>query len=159
MVDSNWHGAKLFELEPLPRRLADADQETDVLFDGEDIELDPNQSLYLGLALHDLAMSAVSPAKRANAHNQISLCANIQQSGMQDHVTLEWESVPGHGVSIAQSDFGSVLLEKIVPAALSGSAMMRQSQNAAAWTREFPLRPAKRSPRRNGRRLGDKVVP
>ncbi len=148
LVDSNWQGAKLFELARRQLLLAEADRDTNVVFEGEDIELDPNQSLHIGLALHELAMSAVTPAQKVSGFKRVSLKARIQKVADRDHVMLEWNSAPGLGDGKPSDDFGSVLLEKVVPAAVSGVVRKKQTKDGVTWNLTFPLRPETPKPKR-----------
>ena len=151
LVDSNWQGAKLFELARRQLLLAEADQETNIIFEGDDIELDPNQSLHIGLALHELAMSAATPAKKALGFKRVSLKAKIQKVADRDHVMLEWNSTPGLEEVAPPNSFGSVLLEKVVPAAVSGVIQKSQTEEGVIWNLTFPLRPEKAAPRKKKR--------
>ncbi len=147
LVDSNWQGASLFELARRQLVLADADSETAVTFAGEDIELDPNQSLHIGLALHELAMIAATPADGDTGPKDVSLRAEKIMISGTEHVQLVWHSTGMQPDIAKHPDFGSVLLEKVVPAAVFGKVEKRQSDNAIEWTLTFPLRlaPTKRT--------------
>jgi two-component sensor histidine kinase len=151
LVDSNWQGAKLFELARRQLLLAEADGDIQVLFEGDDIELDANQSLHIGLALHELAMSAVAPGRKATGFKRVSLSAKIQKVADRDHVMLEWNSPPGLDEEAAPAGFGSVLLEKVVPAAVSGVVNKNQTELGLTWNLTFPLhleKPARKVKRR-----------
>ncbi len=152
LVDSNWQGAKLFELARRQLLLAEADHDTNVIFEGEDIELDPNQSLHIGLALHELAMSAATPTQKSVGLKRVSLKAKIQKVADRELVLLEWTSAPGLDELATPSDFGSVLLEKVVPAAVSGVVHKNQTDEGVTWNLTFPLRPEMPKPKDKKRR-------
>lgn len=155
LVDSNWQGAKLFELARRQLLLAEADNDTNVMFEGDDIELDPNQSLHIGLALHELAMSAATPVDKATGSKRVSLKAKIQKVADRELVMLEWSSAPGFKDVAPPDDFGSVLLEKVVPAAVSGVVYTDQTQEKVTWNLTFPLRQEMSKPKGKRRRSGE----
>lgn len=158
LVDSNWQGASLFELARRQLVLADSDNETNVSFEGEDIELDPNQSLHIGLALHELAMLSAAQAGASNGSKKVSLKAEKRKVVDRDHVLLQWQSTAGFPDPAAQPDFGSILLEKVVPAAVSGVVEKHLSEDGVTWNLTFPLRldpPDQKRKRRRPRGKGD----
>ncbi len=154
LVDSNWQGASLFELARRQLVLADGDNETKVIFEGDDIELDPNQSLHIGLALHELAMLAATPAEKSRGFKRVSLKAEKRKVGDRDHVFLQWQSTAGLTDAPMQPDFGSVLLEKVVPAAVSGVVEKYLSEDGVTWNLMFPLRPKLAVQKKKRRRPG-----
>ncbi len=154
LVDSNWQGASLFELARRQLVLADADNETNVSFEGEDIELDPNQSLHIGLALHELAMLSAAQDGTPNALKKISLKAEKRKDVDREQVLLQWQSTAGIPEKAAQLDFGSILLEKVVPAAVSGVVEKHLSEDGVTWNLTFPLRLDPPGQKRKRRRPG-----
>ena len=96
-------------------------------------------------------MSAATPAKKALGFKRVSLKAKIQKVADRDHVMLEWNSTPGLEEVAPPNSFGSVLLEKVVPAAVSGVIQKSQTEEGVIWNLTFPLRPEKAAPRKKKR--------
>jgi two-component sensor histidine kinase len=151
IVDANWQGASLHELARRQLALATSDRDVMVAFDGEDLELDANQSLYIGLALHELAMLAVTAT--GEGPRSIVLKSDVDASG-KTAARVAWQAKQQIESDQVDGSFGKVLLEKAVPSALSGAAVLNVSDDGLEWSVSFPLAekrpPAKRKRRRSG---------
>ena len=136
LVETNWQGASLFELARRQLALADIDRDTEVYFQGLDLQLDANQSLHIGLALHELVMMVIaSGAPRGT--RRISLTSTVDPA--MASVTLNWESTPGVNALYEPEGFGTVLLERVVPSAVSGKSSVTRDQSVINWSIRFPL--------------------
>ena len=139
MIDSNWQGASLHELAKRQLAIVAADRDMNIVYQGDDLELDANQSLHAGLALHELAMLvAMNPVP---GRRRITI-----GSGVSSQAFIQWKSEPGPSSFPLGQGFGPLLLEKVVPAALSGTGIFRAEPQVVEWRVDFPLkltRPAK----------------
>lgn len=145
IVDSNWQRASLHELAKRQLQSISSDKGTSIQFVGTDIELDPNQSLHIGLALHELAMA--SAMIKDTTWRRIT----IEAGGGQD-AFIRWKNEPGPNEPDIASDFGTTLLERVVPSAMSGHSDYHVTTDAIDWRIDFPLLAAKaRTPRRTKR--------
>lgn len=144
IVDANWQGASLYELARRQLTMAIADADVDVLLQGSDLELDANQSLHLGLALHELAM--LSATSGGGKLKSVTLTSEV--SGKANSVaTITWLVAQDFEPQKMDGDFGKVLLERVVPAAVSGSANLIYGGRSLEWTVSFPIagKPAEKS--------------
>lgn len=119
---SNWRGADLRELVvgQVGRYVADAGRHLQV--DGENPYLNPNAALHVGLALHELAVNSVSFGALSKAKGIVTISAEKDGSGA---FTLIWrEAIPPRTSSLDEKRFGRVALERVVPAALNGTATL-----------------------------------
>ena len=137
LVQADWDGAKLealvrAQLEPF------ADPEHFRL-EGPDIMLKPNAVQYLGIAIHELATNAVKYG------------ALSERGG---HIVVEWQIVPGsdgnrfqlswseHGAPQftipERKGFGTVVLEKVTPAALDGRGTVSYAPTGMKWRLDTP---------------------
>lgn len=140
LTDSDWRGAALFELLKQQVTLYLPEYPDFVQFAGEDIFLNPNGAMYLGLAFHELVVNTVS--HRGNFARQQRITVGCQRDG--DLFRLEWrEPVSEVTTNVAECDsprqsFGSVVLEKVVPVALNGTANYVVSANSIVYDLTFP---------------------
>jgi len=146
IVDANWQGASLHEMAKRQLALVSSDSDIDISYQGPDLELDSNQSLHIGLALHELAMMT--------AMLQVSQRRRITfESGGSKNVFVSWKSEPGPVDPALNTGFGPVLLERVVPMALSGTVLYQASSEAVEWRIDFPLKVATiRKPKKLRRR-------
>jgi two-component sensor histidine kinase len=152
IVDASWQGASLHELARRQLALAAADRDVSVAFDGADLELDANQSLHIGLALHELAMLAASSSE--DGPRSIVLKSDVKGDGAAA-AQIAWQTKQQIKPDQVTGSFGKVLLEKAVPLALSGEAVLNLENDGLEWTVTFPLA-TKRLPKgRKRRRSGN----
>ncbi|MCK5746554.1 MAG: sensor histidine kinase, partial [Oricola sp.] len=59
ITDSNWRGSSLFDLVQRQVRDVVPTAEAQILFEGDNLELGPNGTLHVGLALHELVTNAL----------------------------------------------------------------------------------------------------
>jgi len=122
VTSSNWRGADLRELVlgQVGRYVADPTRH--VLIEGANPYLNPNAALHIGLALHELAVNSVSFGALSQAAGFVTITAVL---GDQRELTLTWrETLTSAGRIAGEKRFGSVALERVVPAALNGSATL-----------------------------------
>lgn len=122
ITSSNWRGADLRELAigQVGRYVPDPSRHLSI--EGANPYLNPNAALHVGLALHELAVNSVSYGALSKANGLIAIAAETTDGGA---LCLSWhESVPSHGRTIGERQFGSVALERVVPAALGGTATL-----------------------------------
>jgi two-component sensor histidine kinase len=141
LTDSDWRGASLFDLLRQQLELYLPEYPNLVKMDGEEIFLNPNGTLYLGLAFHELVVNTVSHGRNLTQPQQITVtCKNDGTS-----ITLCWaESISNgnaHGAAVEKprSNFGSVVLEKVVPVALNGQAKYEISDTMITYGLTFPI--------------------
>lgn len=152
IVEANWQGASLYELARRQLASAVADSDVSVSFQGRDLELDPNQSLHLGLALHELAMLAA--ASGSEKLQTVSLSTEV--GGKGDSVaTITWQAKQRLEDQSIDGTFGKVLLERVVPAAVSGNAVLMFDHDGLDWTVSFPIANKPANKKRKWRRSGN----
>ena len=140
LVDSNWHGASLFDLARKQLELVAKDTSMKIKFEGDDVQLSSNEALHIGLALHELSMQAVTNPMWLLERKQVLL--NIEMSKVKASTICKmiWEERPGHDAQPAPvSGFGSTLLEKIVPTAVNGQVTIESNTDYFRWSVIFPL--------------------
>lgn len=120
---SNWRGAEFRQLARSQVGRYCADPDRNIHLTGESAYLNPNAALHIGLALHELAVNSVSYGALARTGGHIDLDA--QQSRERSGLQIAWrEDIDPNGRALNEKRFGSVALERVVPAALDGTASL-----------------------------------
>ncbi|MFL6180564.1 MAG: sensor histidine kinase [Actinomycetes bacterium] len=146
VTDSNWHGARFFELAA--RQLARYVDEHDprIEMTGTDLMLSPNGATHVGLALHELIVNSTSHGALASEKGTVKI--SCRQTGTVDGnpVTYEigWdedygEDSPAGKRAAGEKRFGSTVLERIVPASLNGEATYEIGKSHTSYRLRFPV--------------------
>ena len=129
VTSSNWRGADLHDLVLGQVARYTASPYGAVNFEGERPWLNPNAALHIGLALHELAVNSVSFGALSKADGVVTVSARIVPGPPGDTaLSLTWSEpigTPGEvpaDAATRERRFGSVALERIVPASLNGVA-------------------------------------
>lgn len=152
VTDSNWRGANLRDLvrEQAERYLQEDAPAIEVT--GEDIELSPNGSLHVGLALHELIVNAATHGALLNGGGRVKLqCKRVNGSDGDASVVLTWTEKLGALDSRADPEddegrekhFGSAVLERVVPAAVEGRAEYSISRDKIRYRLTMPEKEVK----------------
>jgi len=124
VTSSNWNGARLSELvEGQAARYCD-DPAYSIRLEGVDPQLSPNAALHIGLALHELVVNSMSHGALSRPNGYVHLSARLAESEDQaGAMQLVWsEKSPQADDAVPRKQFGSVALERVVPASLDGEA-------------------------------------
>lgn len=131
VTSSNWRGADLGDLVLGQVARYSATPQAAVRLEGERPWLSPNAALHVGLALHELVSNSVSYGALSKLGGYVTLFAELQPDpGGQPSLSLTWrETIDSSGKAlgpdIREKRFGSIALERIVPASLNGSASLK----------------------------------
>ena len=122
VTSSNWRGADLRELVTGQVGRYVADPARRIRLDGVNPYLNPNAALHIGLALHELAVNSVSYGALSKPEGVVMISAEMGEGPV---LNLTWrEAVSQREAASAEKRFGSVALERVVPASLNGSATL-----------------------------------
>jgi two-component sensor histidine kinase len=137
VTSSNWRGADLGDLA-YGQAARYTDKPHDALrLDGDGPWLNPNAALHVGLALHELIANSVSYGAMSRPGGYATLRSLIQGNRHGDTtLLLVWQENTGSGPP--EKEFGSVALERIVPAALNGSAELNMDGDMLEYRLTIP---------------------
>lgn len=145
VTSSNWRGAHLQELIVGQAARYCPSPQTAIRFEGVRLWLNPNAALHVGLALHELTVNSVSFGALSKAGGYVSVAAALGPEGSGDALSLTWSEILSEANNGAQHDeemrekrFGSVALERVVPAALNGSATLDFSNGRLVYSLAVP---------------------
>lgn len=120
LVEGGWHGMSLENLiaaELKPYLQSDARK---IVMAGPPVSLTGKQAETLGLAFHELATNAA----KYGALNDPDAMLDIRWSAEAGMIAIDWTESGLTGVAApAEKGFGSVIIEKALPAELSGSVV------------------------------------
>lgn len=140
LVSSEWAGASLFDL--VQEHLRPFGHDAQVLLSGPLLTLQPNAVQYLGIALHELGTNSAKYGALSGSVGRISIEWHVQVDAEgREEVLLLWdETFPSDGVAAEneRSGFGTVVLRRIAPQAVSGSAVLERTPGHVRWTLTAP---------------------
>jgi two-component sensor histidine kinase len=124
VTSSNWRGAALRELVSGQVGRYGADPARSLRFQGANPYLNPNAALHIGLAMHELAVNSVSYGALSRPDGFVEVTANLTAADAGTSLSLTWAEAIGANDNQRQKRFGSVALERVVPASLNGTATL-----------------------------------
>lgn len=143
---SDWKGAHFKELlaDQTDKFMPDVAHPIDV--EGENPLLSANAATHLGLAFHELISNSVTHGFVDEKNAQISVqCDFVDAEGGRQIEVIWTEAYKGNEVQQSQTlnesiskHFGSVVLERVVPAALAGAANYHVATHEIYYRLIFP---------------------
>jgi len=138
LVSEDWKGATIFEL--LLAQVKSFGNEERISMSGPSITLSPNAVQHLGIAFHELATNSAKYGVLATGAGQISVAWNVSDVDGKKLFRLNWaESGGPKAKTIARDGFGTVVLKRVAPQAVSGTGELRYEADGIVWTLEAPL--------------------
>lgn len=136
VTSSNWRGAMLRKLieEQVVRYCGDTSYS--VRFAGVDPYLNPNAALHIGLAIHELVVNSVSHGALAQPGGSVEITAALEDEG--DNLMLVWSEPTDMKALPDERRFGSVALERVVPASLDGDAVLSIDERVLRYRLRVP---------------------
>jgi two-component sensor histidine kinase len=125
VTSSNWRGAALRELVSGQVGRSGADPLHSLRFRGANPYLNPNAALHIGLAMHELAVNSISYGALSRVGGFVEVTADLTATTDGTTLSLTWaEAIGTNSIERNQKRFGSVALERVVPASLNGTATL-----------------------------------
>lgn len=146
ITQTDWQGSKISQLVHNQKCLFSPGVQKLIHFEGEDVLLTPNATMHLGLALHELIANATNHGyfieKKIPIKIVVSPAITAEECEM---IAVEWTEHSAQDPfseaeikNLQDKQFGSTLLEKIVPTALSGKAQFVRDGELLKYRIEFP---------------------
>lgn len=143
VTDSNWNGARFFELaaRQFARYVDEKDPRIEMV--GTDLLLSPNGATHVGLALHELIVNSTSHGALSHVDGSVKVSCTSRGSvnGGPQIFEIGWEEDYGsHGSRpVGEKRFGTTVLERIVPASLNGEASYEIGAKGTKYRLLFPI--------------------
>jgi PAS domain S-box-containing protein len=141
LVTSEWAGASLVEL--IQEHLKPFGHEQQVSLSGPLLEMHPNIVQHFGMALHELGTNSAKYGALSGSAGRVTISWQIAKNiaGAQEF-SFTWDetSVPHSAAPEieARKGFGSVVLQRVAPQALGGSAVLERSPGHMRWSLVAP---------------------
>lgn len=144
LVSSEWSGASLLDL--LQEHLKPFGHDEQISLAGPLVTLQPNAVQHLGMAFHELGTNSSKYGALASDTGRISINWQIVTSAEgRREFQVVWEETcppPVQGPEIREprkGGFGSVVLQRVTPQSLSGSAVLENSPGHVRWSLAAPV--------------------
>ena len=139
LVQADWRGATMFEL--LLAQVKPFGNEDRVTMSGPLLVLQPGAVQYLGMAFHELATNSAKYGALSGRGGTIAVRWSVSADAGERRLRLAWSESGGPAVvPIAKGGFGTVVLQRVAPAALDGTASLDYQQDGISWSLEAPLK-------------------
>lgn len=139
LVNADWRGATVGDLAQAQLKPFAAQQRVSMV--GPMVLLQPNAVQYLGIAFHELATNSAKHGALSCGDGRVEIDWDVVPAGDgADVFRLVWREVGGPILdAVRRRGFGSVVLERVAPQALSGSGRLEFHEQGVTWTLEAPL--------------------
>jgi len=141
LVSSDWSGASLFEL--VQEHLKPFGHEERITLSGPLVTLLPNAVQYLGMAVHELGTNSAKYGALADAVGRISVTWRVlKRPEGNEEFQLVWEetSIPRQtATDMSRPGFGNVVLQRIAPQSISGTAAITREPGHVRWELQAPV--------------------
>jgi PAS domain S-box-containing protein len=139
LVLGDWKGTTVFEL--LLAQLKPFGNEDRVTISGPSLKLRPNAVQYLGIAFHELATNSAKYGALSESGGRVGVEWKVtpEPDGSQ-RFGLAWRESGAPAITDrTRGGFGTVVLERIAPQAVSGTGCIEYQLDGIVWTLDAPL--------------------
>ncbi|WP_197410813.1 HWE histidine kinase domain-containing protein [Devosia epidermidihirudinis] len=138
VTESNWRGTHFRSLVNSQIRRLGVDTTQKLRIIGDNPVLNPNASLHVGLAIHELAANARlygALADDGDSPGQIEIEASIvPDSADGSNLVIEWDETGiHHNARHHVPRFGTLVLERIAPLSVGGTARLNISRSGVTY--------------------------
>ncbi|WP_127599809.1 sensor histidine kinase [Nitratireductor alexandrii] len=144
ITDSSWRGASFRTLAQQQGAKYFRDVAKAMRLSGDDPTLSPNETVHVGLALHELIVNALAASRLNGGAPHIELdCTVVEKAGIET-ASIQWREhrtptdLEPHGEE-TEDAFGSAVLNRITPSALEGTARYGDVEGVISYDLTFPL--------------------
>ena len=143
LVNSEWAGASLFDL--IQEHLKPFGHEEQVSLSGPLLTLQPNAVQNLGMAFHELGTNSSKYGALSRDTGRLEITWQIATgvSGKRE-IRLVWDEtspVPAgeQPADSTRKGFGTIVLQRVTPQSLNGSAVLERCPGHVTWALTAPL--------------------
>src|SRR5690606_14515842 len=133
LVTSDWRGASIFDL--IEEHMKPFGHEERIKLSGPLLTLLPNAVQYLGMAFHELGTNSAKHGALSRGLGEIAVSWEVVANEVsQRELSIVWDETSPPGVVSDRHGFGSIVLQRVAPAAVGGSAVLEKSAGHVRWT-------------------------
>lgn len=144
LVTSEWSGASLLDL--LQEHLKPFGHDQQISLSGPLVTLQPNAVQHLGMAFHELGTNSSKYGALSSDVGGVTINWQIVTSpeGRREFQVV-WDetsvaaSGEGHELAEPRKGFGSVVLQRVTPQSLGGSAVLERAPGHVKWSLAAPV--------------------
>lgn len=140
LVTSDWQGATVFDL--VEEHLKPFGYEEQITLSGPILTLLPNAVQYLGMAFHELGTNSAKHGALSSGAGRIVVSWEVSVNDQDERqLSIVWDetSLPRPETKErGERGFGSVVLQRVTPAAVSGVATLEREKGHVRWTLTAP---------------------
>lgn len=138
LVSADWKGASISDL--LSAQAKPFGGEDAITIEGPPVTLTSNAVQYLGIAFHELCTNSAKYGVLSGHQGTIAVTWSIAGKHGNRTLKLKWVEKDGPDIkSMGKKGFGSIVLKRVTPQALSGTGDLQYGANDVVWTLEAPL--------------------
>jgi two-component sensor histidine kinase len=145
LAQTRWDGARLRDLIRVqldPYRTA---ERANVTIAGDDVSLEPDAALRLGLVLHELATNAAKHGALASPAGHVEIGSQVGEVAGARRLVLTWRERGGPAVDgRPRAGFGTTMIERGLAYQLGGSARLEFCRQGLRCRMELPLADGRR---------------
>lgn len=106
---------------------------------GPALDLTPEATQAIGLALHELATNAVKHGALSVQHGKVSISWNVDQAGSAKQLALNWQELGGPPVTAPKrKGFGHVVMKRMIEQAVRGKVELIFAPGGLRWSLKAP---------------------
>lgn len=141
LSDYNWRGAGLRELIRSQVLMYVGDAVNRIRYEGPAVYLRPNAAQHVGLALHELTTNALKYGALKEARGEVEISWTLTEAADGDvptGLTLNWVETQDKPIELPPvRRFGRILLESVVPAAVTGRSCLEMGPHGILYRLEI----------------------
>lgn len=142
LVTSEWSGASLLDL--LQEHLKPFGHDAQISLSGPLVTLQPNAVQHLGMAIHELGTNSSKYGALSTGVGRVTIewgIATSSEGKREFHIV--WDETSASATEEpegkARKGFGSVVLKRVAPQSLGGSAVLERSLGKVRWALSAPV--------------------
>lgn len=143
ITDSSWTGARFRDLATQQIEKYVAEDLSGIIVEGDNPWLSPTEALHVGLALHELVVNAASHRDASQTAGSVTLSCHSNPVGSRRQIEIRWSEArpdspePRANVEPQNGRFGSIVLERVVPNAVDGTARYQIAADQVTYDLSF----------------------
>ena len=139
LVTDNWQGTDIRDLVRTQLLPFHNMGEESIVAEGPDLKLSPNAVQQIGLALHELGTNATKHGALSVSKGTVLINWEIETHATRQCLRFTWKEIGGPRIEQARRDgFGKVMITKLVPKSLQGSASLEFEPEGVRWVLTAP---------------------